>query len=100
MFEKAKCGITFPEETIANFKDRIVSLSKEMNGAHSVLNFIGLLYDLSLCDDMRVLSSKSFSEEDSESYDSRRINKAYHFMLEHFDKQIKLADSSKRSEHV
>lgn len=95
MFEKAKCGITFPEETIAKFKDRIVSLSKETNGAHSVLNFIGLLYDLSLCDDMRVLSSKSFNEEDAESYDSRRINKAYHFMLEHFDKQIKLADVAK-----
>jgi AraC-like DNA-binding protein len=90
MFEKAQYGVTFSEATIERFKDSIVSLSKQNNGAHTVLAFIGLLYDLSLCNDMRMLSSKSFLNEDSESYDSRRINKAYHFMLENYEKQIKL----------
>jgi AraC-like DNA-binding protein len=92
MFEKAKCGITFSEETIIRFKESIVSLSQQSNGAHSILSFIGLLYDLSLCNDMRMLSSMSFLEEDAESFDSRRIRKAYNFMMENFDKQIKLFD--------
>lgn len=91
MFEKAKCGITFSEKTIIKFKDDIVTLSKENEGAHTVLKLIRLIFDLSVCGDMRVLSSKSFGDEGFE-FDSRRINKAYHYMLENFDKQIKLVD--------
>lgn len=92
MFEKAKCGVTFSESTGAKYKERIEELSRESHGAHSVLKLIGLLYDLSVSNDIRVLSSKSFGEQDEDAFDSRRINKAYHYMLENYDKPIKLAD--------
>lgn len=92
MFEKAKYGVTFPEDMIVSIKDQIITLSKESKGAHSVLKLFGILYDLSLCPLMRILSSTAFGDDESDVFDSRRINKAYQFMLEHYEKPIKLSD--------
>lgn len=91
MFDKATCGITFSRETILSIKDRLYSLASEQEGVHSVLKLIGILYDLSLSKSIRILSSKSFVE-DEQSYDSRRIESAYNYMLENYNKEISLAD--------
>jgi AraC-like DNA-binding protein len=90
MFEKASYGVVFSKDTILKIKDNLYSLASEPEGAHSVLKLFGILYDLSLSP-MRELSSRSFNVHE-QSYDSRRIERAYNFMLENYDKEIRLND--------
>ncbi|MFV0417437.1 MAG: AraC family transcriptional regulator [Dysgonomonas sp.] len=92
MFDKATCGVVFSRETINKIKERLFSLASESEGAHSVLKLFGILYDLSLSP-MRELSSRSFNTYE-QSYDSRRIERAYNHMLEHYNKEIRLSDVS------
>jgi len=90
MFEKASYGVVFSHETIAAIKDRLYSLASEPEGGHSVLKLFGILYDLSLSP-MRELSSRSFNTYE-QNYDSRRIERAYNFMLENYSKEVRLKD--------
>lgn len=90
MFERAAHGVTFTIESIEKVKKRIYSLAKEPDGVHSVLNLLGILYDLSLSP-MRELSTNSFIENEND-HNSRRIDRAYNYMTENFNKNIKLSD--------
>lgn len=94
MFEKAKNGVTFPKETILKIKERLYSLASENIGGHSVLKLIGVLYDLSLTDSMRELSSDTFNVN-AQNYDSRRVESAYKYMSENYTKEIHLSDVAK-----
>ncbi|MDR2474360.1 MAG: AraC family transcriptional regulator [Bacteroidales bacterium] len=89
MFERAAYGLTFPIETIRQVKDAIYSLVSD-KGAHSVLKLFGILYDLSQAKS-RILSSQAFAEN-IQHYDSRRIERAYTHMLQHFNENIRLAN--------
>jgi AraC-like DNA-binding protein len=90
MFEKAVYGVTFSKEAIEQIKDRLYSLATESQGAHSVLKLFGILYDLSVSS-MRELSSRAFNEQE-QHYDSRRIERAYNYMLANYSEEIRLAD--------
>ncbi len=90
MLEKATQGVTFSVETIQDIKERLYSLASEPEGGHSVLKLFGILYDLSLSS-MRQLSSQSFNDQEH-NYDSRRIERAYNYMLKNYDKEVRLAD--------
>ncbi len=90
MFEKASYGVVFSRKTIEDIKDSLYSLASEPEGMHSVLKFFAILYDLSLSP-MRELSSRSFNVHE-QNYNSRRIERAYNFMLENYDKEIHLSD--------
>jgi AraC-type DNA-binding domain-containing proteins len=91
MFEKAAYGVTFSRNTILGIKERLYSLASEPKGAHSVFKLFGILYDLSLSDSIRELSGRSFSST-MQSHDSRRIESAYNYMLDNYDKDIGLPD--------
>ncbi len=91
MFDKAAYGITFSRDTILNIKDRLYSLAAEPEGGHSVFKLFGILYDLSLSGSIRELSSRSFNLN-ARNYDSRRVESAYSYMLDNYDKDIHLAD--------
>lgn len=90
MFEKASCGVVFARNTIEDIKDRLYSLASEPEGVHSVLKLFAILYDLSLSP-MRELSSRSFNVHE-QNYNSRRIERAYNFMLENYNKEVHLSD--------
>lgn len=90
MFEKAMNGVTFSKDTIESIKGRLYSLASEQEGAHSVLSLFGILYDLSLSP-MRELSSRSFNEHE-QNYDSRRIERAYNYMLANYSSEVRLSD--------
>ncbi|MDR3059105.1 MAG: AraC family transcriptional regulator [Prevotella sp.] len=90
MFEKAAYGIVFPARIVKEVKDNLYSLASEPEGVYSVLKFLGILYDLSLSP-MRELSSHSFSAH-RKSYNSQRVERAYNFMLENYNKEIHLGD--------
>ncbi|NDW11130.1 AraC family transcriptional regulator [Dysgonomonas sp. 520] len=94
MFEKAASGITFSKETILKIKDRLYSLASEPEGAHSVFKLFGILYDLSRSNSIRELSSRAFNKN-MHNYDSRRIESAYNYMLENYEKDINLPEVAK-----
>ena len=90
MFEKASCGVVFSRKTIEDIKDSLYSLASEPEGVHSVLKLFAILYDLSLSP-MRELSSRSFNVHE-QNYNSRRIERAYNYMLENYNKEVHLSD--------
>lgn len=92
MFEKAECGVTFPYETVLKVKPQLELLAKEPKGAHSVLQLFSILYDLSLSNEIRTLSSKSLRDNNLAHFDSRRIERAFRYMQDNFDQEIRLAD--------
>ncbi|TDG37285.1 AraC family transcriptional regulator [Pedobacter changchengzhani] len=93
MFDQAKKGILFANDTIERLKSRIMSLDKKQ-GFDSVLELISILHDLSISRNFKTLSDSSFSNEQF-NYNSRRIEKAFEYMNMHYGKQITLSEVAK-----
>jgi AraC-like DNA-binding protein len=90
MFEKSLKGILFSQETIQQLMPRIKHLPQK-HGFDSVLELLSILHDLSTSRNMVTLSDTSFNNEQF-TYNSRRIEIAFEFMKQNFDKPITLAD--------
>ncbi|MCO6498018.1 MAG: helix-turn-helix domain-containing protein [Chitinophagaceae bacterium] len=90
MFEMSTNGISFSRSTIESILPKILSL-KEKKGFDSVLSFLSILNDLSMSKNMTLLSDTGFVQ-DSLSYNSRRLDKAFDFMKANYDKHITLKD--------
>lgn len=93
LFEKAKCGILFPNETAQIIGPRLIKLNKK-HGFDSVLELMSILHDLSTSRNMRTLSDSTFSQAEF-SYSSRRVEKVMEYINLNFDKQISLSEVSK-----
>ena len=68
---------------------RLDELTCQQHGFHAVLSFLELLYDLSLADDSRTLSSSSFARIKTSS-ESRRVNKVQQYIASHFREEVRL----------
>ncbi len=93
MIEQSQKGILFSREATATVIPRILSLNAK-NGFDSVLELMSILHDLSISEDMRTLSDSSFTDQ-SFSYNSRRIEKAFEFMNSNYDRPITLGEVAK-----
>jgi AraC-like DNA-binding protein len=93
MLERSVRGILFSGEVAKALQSRIVGLTKK-SGFDSVLELLSILHDLSISRNMRTLSDTSFTD-DSVSYGSRRIEKAFEFMQHNYKKEITLSEVSK-----
>ncbi len=93
LFERSSRGISFSKETIRLLKPRLLSLN-EKNGFDSVLELMSILHDLSVSRNMRTLSNASFTDEQF-SYNSRRIERAFQFMNNNFDRSVTLSEVAK-----
>src|ERR1700732_2610798 len=93
MFDLSHKGILFSRETIQSLAPRILSLNQK-TGFDSVLELLSILHDLSISRNMRTLSDASFTNE-SFRYNSRRIEKAFEYMNNNYDKPIALAEVAK-----
>lgn len=91
MFENAKKGIVFSREVIQKVKPNFDLLLSNQNGFASVLILIGILYDLSLDENSRILCSSTFTNQD-ESSESRRVQKVINYLHTNFQKDIRLVD--------
>ncbi len=90
MFELAQKGISFPIEAIMKIYHLLDKLANEQNGFYSVVNFLSILYELSLfCDDTKTLSSSSFAKVGVHS-DSRRIYKIKKYINDNYKDEIRL----------
>src|SRR5690606_35147278 len=65
------------------------NLSTEKEGFYSVINFLSILYELSLFKDSRTLASSSFAST-NENADSRRVTKIYEYINNNYQKNISL----------
>lgn len=90
MIEKAQKGISFSISTILKIRPLLKSLSHEKQGFYAVITFLSILYELSVSDDLHVLSSSSFAKAE-QSYDSRRIKKVDNYLNAHFNEEIRLS---------
>ncbi|MEO1654219.1 MAG: AraC family transcriptional regulator, partial [Bacteroidota bacterium] len=93
MLERSQRGILFSEETTRAIQPRLMELGQK-NGFESVLDLFSIFHILSRSNDMQMLSSPTFTRQEFDSY-SRRIEKAFNFMNQHYQKEITLADIAK-----
>jgi len=94
MFERSLRGILFSKETTRTIMPRLIQLP-EKNGFDSVLELMSILHDLSISRNIRTLSDVSFSNMETLSYNSRRIEKIMAHLKTNFDKNIPLSDVAK-----
>lgn len=90
MFEKAKCGISFPKEAIMKVYPLLDKIASEKSGFQTVLHFLELLYELSTFDNVTVLSSPSYANVTGFSTDTRIIE-VQKYIEQNYKKEIKLA---------
>jgi len=93
MIERSQKGILFSKETITALAPRILSLNQK-SGFDSVLELLSILHDLSTSRNMRTLSDGSFNNQHF-TYNSRRIEKAFEYMNNNYDKPITLGEVAK-----
>nr|WP_320117411.1 AraC family transcriptional regulator [uncultured Marinifilum sp.] len=90
LLEKSKMGILFSEETTQNITDRIIKLS-DVTGFDSFLDFLSILYDLSISRNQMTLSSPSYVEQFDTSK-SRRIKMVNQYLIDNLHKPIRIND--------
>lgn len=91
MLENSKKGIVFSKPVIEKVKWSLISLSSKVNGFMSVMEFLNIMYELSIDEQSRILCSSTFVNQD-ESSESRRIQKVMNFLHANYQKEIRLAD--------
>lgn len=89
MLEKAQCGLAFPMQSIMKVYNWLDKLASEEQGFYAVMNFMRILYELSLYEDAKVLSSSSFAKIENFS-DSRRVQRVQKYVMEHYQEDIRL----------
>jgi AraC-like DNA-binding protein len=90
MMDRSQKGILFDREAAAILAPRILSLNQK-KGFDSVLELLSILHDLSISKNMRTLSDASFTNQHF-TYNSRRIEKAFEYMNNNYDKPITLGE--------
>ncbi len=93
MLNRAQCGLSFPLQAVMKVYNQLEKLATEEQGFYAVQDFLSILYELSLFEDARVLSTTSFAKIESVS-DSRRVQKVQGYINEHFREEIRLVTLS------
>jgi AraC-like DNA-binding protein len=89
MLEKAQRGLAFPMEAVLKIYGKLDNLSGKQ-GFYAVLDFLTILYELSLfSDEARVLASSSFAKISAHA-DSRRVQKVQEYINAHYREEIRL----------
>jgi len=94
MLEKSRRGVLFSKGTIVAIVPRLTALTKK-HGFDSVLELMSLLHDLSTSRNMRILSDGSFSNFETYSYGSRRVEKVMEYINLNFSKNISLSEAAR-----
>ncbi len=94
MFELSFRGILFSPEAILSIKQRLIDLPKK-RGFDSVLELISILHDLSISRNQKALSDASFSNLETSTYNSRRVEKIMQYLNQNFDKNVTLSEAAR-----
>lgn len=90
LLERSKRGIAFSKETIEMLNPKIVKLSDSQD-FNSLLNFLSILYDLSIAKNTKILASHSYVDFLSFPQ-SQRIEKANNYIKDNLHNKIQLKD--------
>ena len=91
MLKRAEHGLAFPMSAIMKVYGDLDNLAAQPASFTQFLHCLQLLYDLSLCDDARVLASSSFARS-SRNTESRRVQKVKQYINDHYNEAITLSD--------
>lgn len=94
MFDKSARGISFEKDVIAAAVPKLLAL-KNANGFHSVMELLSILNDLSLSKRMSLLSDIGHQNANLVHHNSRRLEKAFDYMHNNYQKEISLKDLAK-----
>ena len=89
MMQEARKGLSFPMSAILRVYPQLVSLCSVQDRFYAFMQFLSILYELSLCDGAHTLASSSFSKVEVTS-DSRRVQKVKSYIEENYKKEIRL----------
>ncbi|MDR0510073.1 MAG: AraC family transcriptional regulator [Rikenellaceae bacterium] len=92
MLDSGGKGVVFALPTILKLRYLLNSLTSESFGFYSVINFLSLLYELSVSKDMRTLASSSFARSYEQNILSRRVMTVDNYLKQRYASDIKLAD--------
>ena len=90
LLDRSSMGVLFSAETTANLTERIMMLT-EMRGFDSLLEFLSILYDLSISRNQLTLSSPSYVGQFDTSK-SRRIKMVNQYLYDNLMNNIKIND--------
>lgn len=90
LLETAKCGISFPMETVLKVHHLLTRLINTEQSFHAVLDFMTILYELSTETNYKILSSSSFAQNSQPQAESRRIQKVQQYINQHYQEEIRL----------
>jgi AraC-like DNA-binding protein len=93
LFDSAKRGVLFDKEMARRISERIIGLDKR-SGFDSILELFSIIHDLSISRNIRLLSDVSFTKENI-SVNSRRLERVFLYMNQHFHREISLGEVAK-----
>lgn len=91
MLKKAEHGLAFPTSAIMKVYSKLDILAAKPESFSQFLDCLEILYELSLCDDARILASSSFAHS-SRNTENKRVQKVKQYINDHYTEQLKLAD--------
>ena len=91
MLSQAEHGLAFPVSAIMKVYSALDTLAVEQEKFVQFLKFLYILYELSLADDVKVLSSSSFANT-SRNKESRRVQKVKQYINDHYVEPLRLKD--------
>lgn len=94
MIERAQKGLSFPLSTILKVRSLLNSLVYGENGFYSVMDFFLLLYQLSISNDVKELSSSAFAQC-APPIENNRIKLVDDFLKQNHDKEISVAQAAR-----
>ena len=93
MLEKARMGLSFPMETIMGVYSILDGLAGVKEKFYQYMQFMLLIYKLSISEISKVLASSSFAHSDK-SVESDRVQTVKQYIDEHFTEDITLSTLS------
>lgn len=91
MLDRASLGLNFSMSAILKVYSRLDMLSTQNDRFEQFLDFLKILYDLSLDSEARTLASTAFAKQEDE-VESGRVRKIKEFISMHYSEEIRLED--------
>lgn len=95
VLSKSRRGVLFSQETTKKMVDKIEKLSN-IQGFDSLLEFLSILYDLSISRNQKMLASASYVGHIDPSK-SRRIRKVTDYINDNFHNEIRIKEVAKKA---
>lgn len=89
LLERAKRGVAFDMTTIMKVYGMLDDITHTQPGFYRVMKLLTILYELSMSDNVRELSSSSFAHT-AVSSDSRRVQKVEEYINKNYNSDIRL----------